>query len=744
MRNFLHTLLRYTRKALTLPPHVVAKKALRKVRAVLGVRQLRLQALHSPLPPVKASFGPPLLEAPELLPVSHPELSILQELVPFWLAHRFDLLGSGWVKWDGAGPFPGVAKHTYDTPLLDALDTLPEVHRAACRQLRAQIAPLEYCHIDWQRDVKSGFRFDDGSWHLDQPIGTMKGSDIKLPWEIGRLQHLPQMAVAAQACLHNDPERASRLKAEYQAQILDFLAANPVCVGAQWTCTMDVGIRAANLVLARELFHSVAAKEEDSAFDCELAGALLRHGRFIVRHLEWSETLTSNHYLADICGLVFVAAALESTPETDGWLAFACDQAVTEFSKQFLTDGANFEASTSYHRLSLEMGILTFAVICGLPLERLKQLAKSRTHYMPKEPVLSPQWAPRLDNALASGLARELIPGGLWERLMRAGIVSATVTKPDGNLCQIGDNDSGRFLRVTVSGDWLLPEDAEARYANLDGYVDRIAPYRFEGERYFDENLLDHRGVLGLAAGFAVPENTVFSSGFAFETALVKSLSRGKGPTLTAPDCLVPRLCPAGKRTFPHSREITLYTATKESSPLTRGGVWTHFPEAGWHIYASSRVFLCINGGGNGQKGNGGHAHNDRLTVELQVDGRDVLRDPGTGLYTPSATTRNRYRSSLAHNGPTPAGAEQNAFTPDGIFWMPDETKTLFCECGAGHIALELQLRQGICHRKVSIRDYEITLTDSADFQMEELNLQEAVASFSPGYGKIVKPSRTG
>ena len=41
-----------------------------------------------------------------------------------------------------------------------------------------------------------------------------------------------------------------------------------------------------------------------------------------------------------------------------------------------------------------------------------------------------------------------------------------------------------------------------------------------------------------------------------------------------------------------------------------------------------------------GQDGNGGHAHNDQLSIELNVDGEDWIADPGTYLYHGAAPWR--------------------------------------------------------------------------------------------------------
>jgi len=48
--------------------------------------------------------------------------------------------------------------------------------------------------------------------------------------------------------------------------------------------------------------------------------------------------------------------------------------------------------------------------------------------------------------------------------------------------------------------------------------------------------------------------------------------------------------------------------------------------------------------------GTGGHGHADALSVQMIVDGDDLLTDPGTFAYVSEGNERDRYRSTAAHN----------------------------------------------------------------------------------------------
>src|SRR5262245_61744681 len=106
-----------------------------------------------------------------------------------------------------------------------------------------------YVPIDWSLDPTTGERFPAAvpldRWSVDRM--RPGNADIKLPWELGRCQHLVTLGQAYR--LSAD----ARYAREILRQIDDFRSANPVASAVQWACTMDVAIRAATCVMARQL-----------------------------------------------------------------------------------------------------------------------------------------------------------------------------------------------------------------------------------------------------------------------------------------------------------------------------------------------------------------------------------------------------------------------------------------------------------------------------------------------------------
>ncbi len=252
-------------------------------------------------------------------------------------------------------------------------------------------------HIDWRTDFKSGRR-----WPLRHgsllPVSYGDGSDIKVPWELSRAQHLPLLAGAYRLT------GEKRYLDELGDQLSDWIQANPVELGPNWACTMDVAIRAANWTAALSIAAEAAAHERwlNPALE-----SLLLHGRFVRAHLEYGP-VRGNHYLSDVVGLLPLAALFSGSREGMHWAEWAADELAAEMEHQVREDGGAHEASIPYHRLVAEL------FICG--------------------------------TQAAEALTPGRLPASYHDRLDQMLAFVAGYTRPDGLAPQMGDADDGRFL----------------------------------------------------------------------------------------------------------------------------------------------------------------------------------------------------------------------------------------------------------------------------------------------------------
>lgn len=642
--------------------------------------------------------------------------------------HTFDLLGSGWCK-----VYYGMAAHGVEGNVYPTGDVVSADHEGRWLSVQIPSANLLYAKkvwalidrgyepIPWQMDFKSGYTWSAKTWYTEVAYGHLPGVDIKVPWELARMQHLPMFARA-----FGMVEKAARdvYAREFRNEILDFIALNPPQFGVNWRCTMDVGIRVANWLVAYDLFKAFGASFDDG-FERILASSVYDHGRHIIRNLEYSPDLRSNHYLSDIVGLLFAALHLPSTDETDVWLAFALQEMGSEMAHEFHEDGSNFEGSTSYHRLSTEL--MLYGALFAVQMDRARRdrVKSYRCTLHHVQPSLKP--LERQDFDLDRD---EIFPEWFWERLAKALRFTSDLLHEDGTIPQIGDNDSGRFLKLHPVYDIVSEQEAVAKYMNLSFPVG-------ENALYYDENVLNHEHLAEayriLCRRDDVPLN--------FETIVLQSLAKRIPSISLTPHCMSAHddVCVQEfLDTLPLAgldRQEYHFPNPKEDISAIRC-----YPYAGMglYIFKSPHLYMTVRCGEVGQNGNGGHAHNDQLSLTLRIDGEDIIVDPGTYLYTPLPERRNEFRATAAHFTIQKEGLEQNPWHPGrtGLFSMVHETtfaKVLLLTSNA--IVMEHSGFGEKVYRVVEILENEVRIRDFGR------NITEPVPYryFSEGYGKCTR-----
>jgi hypothetical protein len=275
--------------------------------------------------------------------------------------------------------------------------------------------------IDWHRDFKSGYRWPVRYYRTLKLVRFDDNSDVKVPWELSRFQHLFTLGKAY--WLTQDEKYAQ----EFRAQIESWVAANPFKKGVNWQCAMEVAIRAVNWIVAANFFRTSTSC--DLHFWRNFLRTLYLHGKFIRKNLEWHAQLRGNHYLSDVVGLIWLGAFFRDTSPGQEWLHFGRDQLVLEMHHQVNPDGTDYESSNSYHRLVTELfvaGALALArnadffgtpLASGGPSESGEELDCVRA-------VCGADFVDRLR--------------GMFDFIFH-------YTRPDGLAPQVGDADDGRL-----------------------------------------------------------------------------------------------------------------------------------------------------------------------------------------------------------------------------------------------------------------------------------------------------------
>ncbi len=682
--------LRKIRRVAAMPPSAIAAKIGEKLRrdtshAVLSlldrVRPTFGEHAGIPRTPLSAILPPPTVSL--LLDHAAQFRHSAEEI----LAHRFELLGSRPSEVAHGIACRGTGGYRYecatDAPGGGGIESLvlrlTPKNQSRARAIRGLI-DAEYHPIDWQLDFKSGYRWSERTWHGYVPIGHAPGVDVLIPWKLSRMQHLPVLCWAyslarAGANGFRLPDTYAR---EFRNQVLDFIAASPPRFGVNWRCPMDVAIRVANWLLVYDLLRALGARF-DEGFETELLLATADHGSFVFDHLEWNHGVRGNHYLLDLVGLLFAAAYLPSSAETTPWLARSVTELALEARSQFLGDGVHVERSPAYHALCAQALAHAYGLIERIPGERREEVGREIRESDSRHPR-------RRDVSLADArrLGLEVLEQqGLGETCERARHFLEAVVKCDGTLPQFGDDDSGKLFKLHVPRPLpvavLVPEADPAEAASAP----RWTP---------SEDLRDVSGARAALAAVAGVGSDCSSGDI--EGALLRNVSKplqGDRPA--------------------HSAE----SGPPEALDSGRSTSFLRFDEGGFYCYRSERLHLVVRCGSWSAHGAGGHMHNDQLSLELALDGVDILVDPGTFIYTALPVWRNRLRSSLAHNGPVVDGREQNPLAGelDAVFWLPERTYAKAIEVGQTHFVGEHVGYGAVCRRRIRIDRERLHVEDS-------------------------------
>jgi hypothetical protein len=241
---------------------------------------------------------------------------------------------------------------------------------------------------EWRRDPRSGYLWPL-DYHRDLKLFRSDGSDVRVVWELNRLGHL----------LRTDDAE------EFILQLRSWHEQNPYARGPNWSCAMEVALRAMNILVAFERFRGSSQLDPESLqFTLHL---LQQHGRYIQNNLEFSHIATSNHYLSDVTGLLWLGVMLPELEAATQWREFGLTELLREMDKQILADGADFESSTGYHRFVCELFLYSFA-LC-------------REH--------------KID-----------VPQRYWQKLRQMLDYIKAYVRPDGLAPLLGDTDGGQVL----------------------------------------------------------------------------------------------------------------------------------------------------------------------------------------------------------------------------------------------------------------------------------------------------------
>lgn len=256
-------------------------------------------------------------------------------------------------------------------------------------------------NVDWTTDYKCGYHWKNKYYTQYKTTRFGTNEDVKTVWELSRGHSLLWIAEAYQL---TDEEKYAQKVVEL---ICDWIDKNPYGRSINWTCAMEVAIRAVNWMSAVCcILNSTAV---DAVFLKKLMKSLFQHGHYIYNNLENGFRFSANHYASDLAGLLWLGSLFRNTVEGRKWFGFAMPACFDEMRTQILPSGVHFERSISYHRLTCELFLYSLLAI------------------QKREPDIK-------------------LPNDIKNRLQSMVEFVAHYTKPSGKAPLFGDSDNGRLL----------------------------------------------------------------------------------------------------------------------------------------------------------------------------------------------------------------------------------------------------------------------------------------------------------
>ena len=392
--------------------------------------------------------------------------------------------------------------------------------------------------INWHRDPVTGGIWERRFWADYRPAQDSGGEDPKIIHELNRHQHLPRLAKAY--LLTGD----ERYVIEAVAQLKSWIDQNPPGRGINWQSSLEIAIRAISWLWT--IFPLLSSKSFDEASAQRIGDSLFAQLEHVYRYTS-RFTSPNTHLIGEAAALFIAGLVFQDQKRPAVWLRRSTAMLAETAEKQVLEDGVYGELSSCYHCYALDFYLQAMALA---------------EHNASQFPVPVTQKV-----------------RGMLEFLMR-------LTRPDGTLPLLGDDDGGRALAL----------DKSDYRAFQDGLCLGAVLYR--------------RGDFKHQAG-AFCEEALWMSGIhGWE---VYGQLRAKKPAET-------------QAYYPCAGYLV--------------------QRSGWGPLDSHLVLDC---GGLGIL-TGAHAHADALSVTLFGRGKELLVDPGTYVYNCAPEWRSHFRSTRAHN----------------------------------------------------------------------------------------------
>lgn len=283
--------------------------------------------------------------------------------------------------------------------------------------------------VDWRLDPLSGTRTPLDHWSAIDPTDARSVGDVKVVWELNRLQFLVTLGLAYR--MSGDEGQAATFVDLFRS----WCRANPVSLGINWASSLEVALRVVASSWALFLFQRSPHLTPELVAD--IHRAVEGHASHIERYLS-THSSPNTHLTVEALGLFYAGVVFPEGDSAGRWRNLGQGILEDQIQRQVLPDGVYFEQSTAYQ-------IYTIWIY-------LHYLILAERNRLPVAPATGARVRGMLDALLA-------------------------LRRPDGGVPAIGDEDGGALLALAPRA----PQDARGLFATAAGFF-RRADYAWAAE----------------------------------------------------------------------------------------------------------------------------------------------------------------------------------------------------------------------------------------------------------------------
>jgi len=205
---------------------------------------------------------------------------------------------------------------------------------------------LDYgTEIDWHSDRVHGKRAPRKPFHSIRYLDFEQVGDVKVTWELNRLQHLVTLAKAYR--LSGNEKFATELFDQGK----HWWRENPYPIGVNWTSSLEVAFRSLSWLWVYFLLKD--SKACPGWFRADWLQALGISGRHIERYLS-TYFSPNTHLLGEGVALFFIGTLCPELKSAADWKQRGWKIVLQESERQVQSDGLHFEQSVYYHVYALD------------------------------------------------------------------------------------------------------------------------------------------------------------------------------------------------------------------------------------------------------------------------------------------------------------------------------------------------------------------------------------------------------